>query len=354
MKVVLDSNIIISDFRLSSPDSKILLEASKKGDIDLYIPKIVLDEIFNKFEERLHEAKSKIEKETNTIKKLTTSEKHSNISADEITKEIEEYKKYIQSLLKENNIKTIDYPKIPHEYIVNKAIKKIKPFNSGEKGYRDSLIWENVKSLMPIIGTNIANPAVLFISNNKKDFCENQNDLHKELIIEIQTSDLDEESIKMLNTLAEFSQEKAKLFFEQANSFKDRIELGEIEDFDLENLLLNSLRKEFDYADVSEIDSIPYQDTTIRYIENADNIKIINVLKLNSTEYLIDLKCNVEMTIDFYVDKYEHYSNDEATYDVEDLDHNDYVIWASELINPELKISLIVDDEFNILSIQID
>lgn len=354
MKVILDSNIIISDFRLSSPDSKILLEASKKGDIDLYIPEIVLDEVYNKFEERLDEAKSRLDKETNIIKRLTTAKIIENFSEKDIKKEVEEYKNHIQNLIKDNNVKLIDYPQTSHKDIVKKAIKKLKPFNSGEKGYRDSLIWENVKSLMPIIGTSIGNPDVLFITNNKKDFCENDNDLHEELITEIENVELDVDSIKIINTLSDFTRNFANLFFTQASSFKQKIEAREIEDFELEDLILDALREELDHADISEIESIPYTDTTVRYIEKVDNIEIEDVIKLNSTEYLINLHCNAEMTIDFYVDKYEHYSNDYITYDVEDSDHNDYVIWASELINPELKISIIVDNEFNISSIQVD
>lgn len=354
MKVILDSNIIISDFRLSSPDSKILLEASKKGDIDLYIPEIVLDEVYNKFEERLNEAKSKLDKETNIIKRLTTAKIIENFSEKDIEKEVEEYKNHVKNLIKDNNVKLLEYPQTSHKDIVKKAIKKLKPFNSGEKGYRDSLIWENVKSLMPIMGTSIGNPDVLFITNNKKDFCDNENNLHEELSIELENSELDIDSIKVINTLNDFTKDFASLFFTQASSFKQKIESREIEDFDLEDLILDRLREEFDHADISELESIPYNDATVRYIEKVDNIEIENIIKLNSTEYLIDLKCNVEMTIDFYVDKYEHYSNDYITYDVEDSDYNDYVIWASELINPELKISVIVDNEFNISSIQVD
>ncbi|RMZ59351.1 DUF4935 domain-containing protein [Chryseobacterium nematophagum] len=354
MKVILDSNIIISDFRLSSPDSKILLEASKKGDIELHIPEIVFDEVYNKFKERLEEAKSKIDKEINIVKKLTTAKILENFSKNNIEEQLEEYKDYIQNLVNENSIKLIEYPQTSHKDIVKKAIKKLKPFNSGEKGYRDSLIWENVKTLVPTIGTSIGNPDVLFITNNKKDFCDNDNRLHEELATELEDLELDIDAIKIINTLNDFNNDFKNLFFTQASSFKQKIESGEIEDFDLENLILDKLRKEFDYADISYLESIPYDDTTVRYIEKVENIKIDNIIKLNSTEYSIDLKCNVEMTIDFYVDKHEHYSNDEITYDVEDYDHNDYVIWASELINPELNISIIVDNEFNISSIQVD
>lgn len=356
MKTVLDANIIIADYRFNSTDSKVLLESSKKGDIDLYVPEIVLDEVFNKFEERLIEAKSKIDKELSAIRKITDTEVENEINKDFVEENVSGYKRYINDLFNRNNIKILDYPNVPHKEIAHKAIKKIKPFNVNEKGYRDALIWENIKSLMPEIGTNAANPDIVFITNNKKDFCENENDLHKELIKELEIDDLDIDSIKVYNSLNDFSNNIKQLFFIQENSFKKRIELREIEDFDLENMLLTSLREELDNSDISDIESIPhsYQDSTVRFIEKVDNLKIKDVRKLNSTEFLIDLTCNAEMTIDFYVDKSDYYLDDNITYDVEELDWNDYVIWASELVNPELSISLILDNDYNITSIQIN
>jgi predicted nucleic acid-binding protein len=356
MKTVLDANIIIADFRFNSTDSKILLESSKKGNIDLYVPEIVLDEVFNKFEERLAEAQSKTDKELSVIKKITNTKVKNKINEDFIDEKVTEYKKYIYNLFDKNNVEILKYPNVPHKKIVYKAIKKIKPFNTNEKGYRDALIWENIKSLMPETGINIANPDIVFITNNKKDFCESENDLHRELIKELEEEYLDIESIKVYNNLNDFSNNIKQLFFIQENSFKKRIESGKIEDFDLENMVLTSLREELNNSDISEIESIPhsYQDSTVRFIEKIDNLKIKDIRKLNSTEYLIDLTCNAEMTIDFYMDKSDYYSSDDITYDVEDLDWNDYVIWASELVNPELLVSLVIDNGYNITSIQIN
>jgi predicted nucleic acid-binding protein len=57
MKVVLDSNIIIADFWMQSPNFQVLLESSKKGNIDLMIPELVMDEVLNKFNQRIEKSK---------------------------------------------------------------------------------------------------------------------------------------------------------------------------------------------------------------------------------------------------------------------------------------------------------
>jgi len=96
MKAILDANIIISDFRLDSPASMILREATEKGNLELFIPEIVLDEVYNKFEELLLEAKSKIEKEKNIIKRLTKKDIEDNFSY-EVKTSLQEYKDYLKN-----------------------------------------------------------------------------------------------------------------------------------------------------------------------------------------------------------------------------------------------------------------
>ncbi|HWY36561.1 MAG TPA: PIN domain-containing protein, partial [Nitrosopumilaceae archaeon] len=62
MKVVLDSNIIIADFWMRSTGFKILFEKAKKGEIELYIPQVVIDEVTNKFCQQVVQWKVDIEK----------------------------------------------------------------------------------------------------------------------------------------------------------------------------------------------------------------------------------------------------------------------------------------------------
>jgi predicted nucleic acid-binding protein len=79
MKVVLDSNIIIADFWLESTNFKLLFESAIKGDVKIYIPEVVLDEVVNKYSKRLEDSKRKIDSELKTFKKLSREEENNPI-----------------------------------------------------------------------------------------------------------------------------------------------------------------------------------------------------------------------------------------------------------------------------------
>lgn len=357
MKVVLDSNIIIADFLLDSPSSKTLLESSKSGKIEIFIPQVVLDEVHNKFRERLEDAKGKIDKEYVIIKKLTQKALANSFTDEDVAAEALAYTTRLAEIFKNYNGAIIPYPLVSHQRIAHKAIRKTKPFNASEKGYRDALIWENVKSLIPEVGINPIKNNIIFITGNKRDFCSNEADLHQDLFDELHEGGLDETTIKVFNSTDSFANEIAKLFFEQSFSFKEKLEGKEIENFDFEELLTDALRDELDKTDLSEIDAIPYSDfdTTIRYIEKIFELAIGDVRKLNAVEYLVEVTCKAEMEIDFFMEKSYHYSSEDKGYSVEDADWNKHVIWASAQVEPELNISVILDsDEMSISSLQIN
>lgn len=352
MKVIIDSNILISDIRLNSPDSKTLLEASKLKKVTLSIPQIVLDEVINHVEERLKLVKSKVEKERKTLTQFVGKAPEFNFSVE---KSLNEYKELIEQKIKENNIDIIPYPKTDHKIIANKAIKKIRPFITADKGYRDALIWENVKSKLPASGTNFSNPDVIFISGNTHDFFEN-GEIHPHLIAEIEQEGLEVDSIKVLISLSEFTNQIAKFFFEQANSFKTRLENGEIEDFDFEDYVLENLRSKYHDSEISNIEGIPieYQNPTIRFIEGIENIQISEVRKLNAMDYKIDFTCDAEITMDFFVDKYDYFSDENSSYGIVESDYNDYVVLANETMNLTLKISMVIDkDDYLLVSMEL-
>lgn len=354
MKVILDSNIIISDFRLKTPDWTLLLESSFNSNIELLIPQLVIEEVLNKFEERLRTAENRLNKELLVIKKLTDREIHTQIT--KIKTYLNDYTRYLLNELKTNKAKIIDYPKVSHKNLVQKAIKKKKPFNENEKGYRDALIWENVKENIPEIGTSAGNPELVFITNNKADFLDENLNLHPDLIIELEDESLDLEAIRTYPDLQSFTKEIKHLFFSQAKSFKKRLFDSVFEEFDLIDSISDYLDKELLNKELDESIRLPYfyQNPTVQHIENVKISRIDDVRKINSTNFWVDLIIEVELQIDFYVDKYEHYSREETYYNVEDSDWNEYVIWATEVMTIPLSMTIIIDNKLEMQSAQVN
>ena len=81
-----------------------------------------------------------------------------------------------------------------------------KPFNVNEKGYRDSLIWESVKSLISKDNAHIETSLeVVFITGNYKDFLTDEGDFHDDLLSELKIEGIKSESIFALRSVRDFN-----------------------------------------------------------------------------------------------------------------------------------------------------
>ncbi|WP_430898654.1 MULTISPECIES: PIN domain-containing protein [unclassified Paraflavitalea] len=358
MKVVLDSNIVISDFWMRSPNFKILLESSKNGDIELYIPQVVLDEVINKFSQRIENSISEINNE------LIKFEKDANITTGfslsdkliETTKT--NYTKNLDKLIKASQIGIIDYPEASHKLLAKKAMLKLKPFNSNEKGYRDSLIWENVKSLVSPEHIEIpATPEVVFITNNHKDFTSDDKSLHKDLIKELRDENLTGHSVVVYSSLNEYNDQVSKLFFKQAKIFEGKLMNNEFLKFELKSLLDNYLFKYFVGGSLSNYYCLaPYanDNPTVSNISEDFSIDNTSVKKLNSKEYIVDVQFKVESEIDYFIDKSDYWISDQLDVSLVEGDWNDHVVLVSRLVDIPIEMSLIINSELVCTSIEIN
>ncbi len=358
MKVVLDSNIIIADFWLESTNFKVLFESAKKGDIIIYIPEIVLDEIIHKYYQRLEQSQQKIDSELQTFNKLSRMEIENPLLKEGIDKSLSEYQKHISQVIKENSIVILKYPNTEHKFLASKALNSLKPFNSNEKGYRDSLIWENIKTLLTDFESAITQPELVFISNNYKDFATIEYELHPDLIAELENEDFDPKSVMVYPKLSEFNDKQAKLFFAQSENFEKKLKKNEFWDFNLKTEIISYLYKNYVGSELLQYDiELEYDSSepTVRGIYEDFEIEITSVKKLNATEYLVDIAFEVKSEIDFFIDKHDYWSMDDDKYiSIEDADWNEWVMWATTELLVHLTMSIIIDNNLIVKSCQIN
>lgn len=357
MKVVLDSNIIIADFWMRSPNFKILFENSKKDEIELFIPKIVIDEVLNKFNQRIEKFKSDINGELTKFEKVSRLTTDFSITEGSIKKLNIKYKKHLEKNIKTNGIKIIEYPKTSHEFLAKKAMLALKPFNVNEKGYRDCLIWENIKSLISSEDIEIAvTPEVAFITNNYKDFSKEDDKIHDDLISELENENLNPDSVIIYPSLKEFNDRVTKLFFSQASVFEGKLKNNEFWYFELKSIVDDYLFKHFIGNDINNYHSIaPYANDNPVVSTISEDFKFdnISVRKLNSKEYIVDLQFNIEAEIDYYIDKSDYWSADDINFSFVDLDWNDYVAMVSKMIDLPVEMTLIINSKLECISIEI-
>ncbi len=193
---------------MSSREFSILLAAAKNGSIDLYIPCIVLDEVFNKFRQRLEKYHTDIDFEFEGLNRDARTNLKHPITSDFILECIYNYEYYIKELISIHHIHILPYPKTSHQYLAKKAMYAKKPFNVNEKGYRDNLIWENIKTLISKKDvTNQNSLELIFITANRKDFLTDEGDFHEDLVFELKREGYQTDYIFAFQSVYEFNRD---------------------------------------------------------------------------------------------------------------------------------------------------
>lgn len=358
MKVVLDSNIIVADFWMQSPNFQVLLESSKKGNIDLMIPELVMDEVINKFNQRIDKSRNDIGSELATLNKLTNNEIENPVGDGVIEKAKKAYKKHFEKIISINKITILPYPKTEHKYLARKAMLKLKPFNTNEKGYRDCLIWENIKSLISSDDLeDVITPEIIFVTNNSKDFSSDTGKVNEDLLAELQDESHNTESLEIHSSLGEFNDKIAKLFLLQASIFEGKLKSNSFWDFELKANIDAFLFKEFINSNLNNYyEFAPYANDTpmVVSIDDSYTIENITVKKLNAKEYIVDVQFNLETEIEYYIDKSDLWSNDDIGAHVLDSDWNDWVALVGRTVSLPLFITLIINSNLECTSIEIN
>ena len=210
MKVILDTNIIFSDFHLKGARIKNLCESVKSTGDTVHIPEVVVDESINKYREKTRECKLKIDRGISDFKRLTGKDVEDNPISDEfILKESEKYARSFKKQLQELGIKIIPYPSISHQELVKRDLARKKPFQETGKGYRDALIWESVKSICEKSLSLFENPKIIFVNKNHKDFCE-EGLLHPDLKEDLVNNGINEDYVRVIEDIDIFIKEYIK------------------------------------------------------------------------------------------------------------------------------------------------
>lgn len=350
MKVILDTNIIFSDFHLRGAKIKSLCESVKTTGDSVYIPAVVVDESINKYREKTKECKSKIEKAISDFKRLTGKDAGNNpISNEFILKEAEEYTETFKKQLRELGIIIIPYPSTPHQDLVKRDLARKKPFQETGKGYRDALIWESVKNICEKSSSLFEFPKIIFVNKNHKDFCE-KGPLHPDLREDLVNNGINEDYIRVIEDIDIFIKEYIKPKQKILKNIQDalntdkqynKIDLNtEIKDRTTEFLLHhefdyeeNPFRPEFENPSVASIDEPSFTVTEVRQISEE--------------EILVEIEIDVNCQFDFFIFKSDAMCMDEDELPcIWNNDWNKHYMAASKTSPINLKVILIVDSSF--------
>lgn len=163
MHVFLDTNIFFNNWHFTNIRFKLLFHYLNNEDESLLLSNLVVKEVNNK---RDQQALELIQELKNKIQKLN----HLNSTNEILPTTIEELQLYnVRDVIDPyiGDITDIPFNTVKQETVVDRALKSIKPFTDGEKGYRDTLIW---LSFLDYLKLHDFEGEVAFITENSSDF----------------------------------------------------------------------------------------------------------------------------------------------------------------------------------------
>ena len=174
MIIFIDTNILYNNWHLQNANFIYLFNFLENTNSELFISEIVCDEVDNKFNSELDSLKKSFNDNLKKAKSFIGNSLEFNLTDLDVNFSIKEI---ING--KSDRVVFFSYDNISNKTLVERAIKKIKPFQSEDKGYRDTLIW---LSFLEKISSLKDKSKIAFINNNSSDFFNSdKTSLHDDL-----------------------------------------------------------------------------------------------------------------------------------------------------------------------------
>ncbi len=175
MDIFIDTSVVYTDPFWKRNFPRQLLEAAKGGRVRVYIADVVLRELKRNFEKQLDKEFSAINSANGNIKKLT--HRHQDIPTPTKDQYLEDFDKYYEELFKNKNVIKLPTDESMFSDLLDRAIERKKPFTDNRSEFKDAVIWTTYFKYAKSKGLENCH----LISNNKKDFTDNDGKLHPEL-----------------------------------------------------------------------------------------------------------------------------------------------------------------------------
>lgn len=341
MNIVIDANIFIECFLMTSTSFKTFLDGLKTIEATLYVPEIILSETINKYEERLRDAKNEIDKSFRTLGPFIQPRPTHPVTDDYVDQAIAEYERHFKDRLVEVGAIFVDYPDISHREVVERELQRKKPFTSKGKGYRDFLIWMTVLEI-----ANTDGP-VFFVTNNHEDFAVSRTErtLHRDLGADLTALGLPESAITLFYRLDDFNQDQIIPKLEWLNMVEE-ITAGTYEGLDISSEISNGMHSELVGSEFEAgALNLPGDSASFDSVHDVVDYTVTDVHRLPSGELLIGVDALVECEFDVFIHKSEAHWREEGGPTVVDWNWNESFVRAVALVTVRVILRMTFDSQ---------
>lgn len=303
MLIIIDTNVLFSDLFLEGASVRTLLAAENQIDTRLVISEVVAEELRRHVEERVEAAINEASNARRRIVDLTGSDRLStklemNLDLKQIV--LERFDQRIRQLKQQGRI--LKYPDASVRDIVHRSIMVQLPFQKGDKGLRDTLIWLTALECANQ-GSN-AGRKIIVVTSDGAFWDTKQKMMRDELKKELQTCGLPADAITVLPNLQDVIKKFVSSKLQPAQSVNIAIESGRIDDFTTHNdrVLLEVADWLVEHFEILEIGEYLYVDYDI--VEKVALRNIDRTFDLGDGLALVDTAWTCEVAAEGYYNRF--------------------------------------------------
>lgn len=335
--VILDTNILIRDYKITSYGIRKLKKTKDLYSFDLCIPEVVYDECVGNY---VTESKLRTEALNKAIEKINEIiQDQDSVKKEPINQKIgdcvKKYKTRLRRFIRESKSLLLAYPKTTHKHIIEKIYEKNQPFNNekySEKGYKDFLIIESIRDYIKKTATT---DRIILVTNNTHDFIERNTTVEKNKLTPI-ASNFNLKSVYVTESLPVLFHElthnlkgKSKNPIPgSADALSETIEKSIKEDFMLQKIEVFGINT-FDTS-INEI-KCTIKENFIEIDENSDILEASGIF-------------NLSITCSFDIDNYDTYHLDKEFPFLNEIDER---IKSKKLSKNDLWVERFNDLKYN-------
>jgi hypothetical protein len=338
--LVLDSNVLFHDFHMGRPYLRLVRTQAKAGGFTLAVPELVVLETVNLYREETEAAvellANRSQKPLERLDQLKVPASMPELDIEALT---ETYEKKLREQLEDVGAEVPDLPGVPESEIVERALKRRKPFKKSDAGYRDTLIWHNILALAE-------RDEVVLVSENHGDFAESKDEpavLASDLQDDLEQADLPREQVRLMPEVATFIKEHVPESTQVRQRIQDRLATadGELyQDFETQvREALSGYTLSFVIPGVLEFGT---DEVTLPYSGEEDGAEIDEVGDLRDIEVtdarveggsgVLEVEGVVDVSLSYFIPKWEmgaleHESGPEVF--VLDWNWSDHYLWVA-------------------------
>jgi PIN domain len=185
------------------------------------------------------------------------------------------------------NTTTRALPKVCQQALIDRVLKRRKPFNESGNGYRDALIWETILGY----GRKHRRGEIAFLTANTEDFCEGT-DLHQHLVEDLVGAKLRKDYVKLFTSLQDFVSKEVIPRLPRPHADFVKYTTEKWPKFRLGDSLLRLFEDKLQNKDVDR-DTLgkPYYigDPTIEGVYEPDSIEVLNERRTKQKNGLVPI-----------------------------------------------------------------